>query len=72
MFLRQRLGERRTLADALGGLLADLNRALRWFIEYVRGRFDGEELVLDAELVVLREADSAAANPPMTPGCAPG
>lgn len=72
LFLRQRLDERRTLADALGGLLADLNRTLRWFIEYVRGRFDGEELVLDAELVVLLEAGSAAANPPMTPGCAPG
>ncbi|GAA1339662.1 hypothetical protein GCM10009647_082920 [Streptomyces sanglieri] len=72
MFLCQRLGERCTLADTLGGLLADLNRTLRWFSEYVRGRFDGEELMLDAELVVLREAGSAAASPPMTPGCTPG
>ncbi|MCT2546840.1 MULTISPECIES: hypothetical protein [Streptomyces] len=72
LFLRRRLGERITLADALGGLLADLNRALRWFIKCIRGRFAGEELVLDAELFVLREAGSAAADPPMTPGCTPG
>lgn len=63
LFLRQRLDERRTLADALGGLLADLNRTLRWFIEYVRGRFDGEELVLDAELVVLLEAGFGRSKP---------
>ncbi|MCX4399276.1 hypothetical protein OOK39_43330 [Streptomyces sp. NBC_00264] len=39
---------------------------------YVRGRFDGEERVLAAELVVPRKAGSAAANPPMTPGRTPG
>ncbi|MFE3149497.1 hypothetical protein ACFXJ6_23035 [Streptomyces sp. NPDC059218] len=55
LFSSQYLGGRRTLAGALGGLLAGLNRPLRWFIEHVRGRFDGEELVLDAELVVLRD-----------------
>ncbi|MFF2902005.1 hypothetical protein [Streptomyces sp. NPDC057966] len=55
LFSSQYLGGCRTLADALGGILAGLNRPLRWFIEHVRGRFDGEEPVFDAELVVLRD-----------------
>ncbi|MFE2937134.1 hypothetical protein [Streptomyces sp. NPDC059278] len=70
LFSSQYLGGYRTLADALGGLLAGLNRPLRWFIEHVRGRFDGEELC-SMPSWSSSATGSAAANPPMAPGCTP-